>query len=79
MASRRGASHGPLIDDAAVAKVEAHVANALSKGATLVTGGTGATALGERFYAPTVLSGVTNAMMCAKEETFGAGGAGVQF
>jgi succinate-semialdehyde dehydrogenase/glutarate-semialdehyde dehydrogenase len=36
-----------------------------------VTGGTRATALGERFCAPTVLSGVTSAMLCAKEETFG--------
>jgi succinate-semialdehyde dehydrogenase/glutarate-semialdehyde dehydrogenase len=66
-----GVSQGPLIDDAAVAKVEAHVADALSKGAKLVTGGSRVTALGERFYAPTVLSGVTSAMLCAKEETFG--------
>ncbi len=66
-----GVSQGPLIDDAALAKVESHVADALAKGATLVTGGERLPAVGERFYAPTVLSGVTDQMLCAKEETFG--------
>jgi succinate-semialdehyde dehydrogenase / glutarate-semialdehyde dehydrogenase len=63
-----GVQQGPLIDDAAIAKVEGHVADALAKGATLVTGGQ---RVGERFFQPTVLSGVTAAMLCAKEETFG--------
>ena len=66
-----GVQQGPLIDDAAVAKVEAHVADAVAKGARVVTGGVRASALGDRFYVPTVLSGVTADMLCAKEETFG--------
>ena len=63
-----GVNQGPLIDDAALAKVESHVADALAKGATLLTGGK---KLGERFYAPTVLADATSAMLCAREETFG--------
>jgi succinate-semialdehyde dehydrogenase / glutarate-semialdehyde dehydrogenase len=63
-----GVHQGPMIDDAAVAKVESHVADALAKGAQLVTGGTRS---GERFFTPTVLSGVTSDMLCAREETFG--------
>jgi succinate-semialdehyde dehydrogenase/glutarate-semialdehyde dehydrogenase len=63
-----GVQQGPLIDAQAMAKVEAHVADALAKGATLVAGGQ---RLGERFYAPTVLADVTADMLCAREETFG--------
>ena len=63
-----GVVQGPLIDDQAMAKVEAHVADALAKGAKLVVGGT---RLGERFYTPTVLAEVTADMLCAREETFG--------
>jgi succinate-semialdehyde dehydrogenase / glutarate-semialdehyde dehydrogenase len=63
-----GVSQGPLIDDAAIAKVESHVADALGKGAKLVTGGK---KLGDRFYEPTVLANVTSEMLCAREETFG--------
>ncbi|HET9823378.1 MAG TPA: NAD-dependent succinate-semialdehyde dehydrogenase [Burkholderiaceae bacterium] len=63
-----GVNQGPLIDDAAMAKVEAHVADALAKGARVVVGGT---RQGERFYTPTVLADVTGAMLCAREETFG--------
>jgi len=66
-----GVAVGPLIDGAALAKVQAHVDDALAQGATLVTGGTALAALGPHFYAPTVLSGVTAAMRCAREETFG--------
>ncbi|MBC7941787.1 MAG: NAD-dependent succinate-semialdehyde dehydrogenase [Chitinophagaceae bacterium] len=66
-----GVGQGPLIDDAAMAKVESHVADALAKGATLVTGGERVAALGDRFYMPTVLSHVTREMLCAREETFG--------
>ncbi len=66
-----GVNQGPLIDDAALAKVQAHVDDAVGKGARVVTGGERATAIGERFYTPTVLADVTSAMLCAKEETFG--------
>jgi succinate-semialdehyde dehydrogenase/glutarate-semialdehyde dehydrogenase len=67
-----GVNQGPLIDDAAIAKVESHVADALAKGARLVVGGSrvGGVA-GERFFTPTVLADVTGDMLCAKEETFG--------
>ena len=63
-----GVNQGPLIDGQAMAKVESHVADALAKGARLLTGGT---RLGERFYTPTVLAEVTPDMLCAREETFG--------
>ena len=61
---------GPLIDAAALKKVEEHVADATSKGAKIVAGGK-RHALGGTFYEPTVLTGVTPAMMVAREETFG--------
>jgi succinate-semialdehyde dehydrogenase/glutarate-semialdehyde dehydrogenase len=63
-----GVTQGPLIDDQAVAKVEQHVADALAKGATVVTGGH---RIGARFYEPTVLADATGDMLCAREETFG--------
>ena len=66
-----GVSQGPLIDDAAIAKVESHVADALAKGARVVTGGERNKELGERFFTPTVLADVTSDMVCAREETFG--------
>ena len=65
-----GVTQGPLIDEAAVAKVEAHIADALAKGATLLRGGH-RTAPGGRFFEPTVLTGATEAMAIAREETFG--------
>jgi len=61
---------GPLIDMAAVEKVEEHVADALGKGARLVMGGA-RHALGGTFYEPTVLADVNPAMLVSKEETFG--------
>lgn len=61
---------GPLIDMKAVAKVEEHIADALSKGATVVAGGK-RHALGGTFFEPTVLTGVKPDMMVAREETFG--------
>jgi len=61
---------GPLIDEAAVAKVEEHLADAVAKGATVLTGGR-RHALGGTFFEPTVLTGVTPAMQVAREETFG--------
>jgi len=65
-----GVTQGPLIDDAAVAKVESHIADAVGKGATIVVGGHRAAA-GGRFFEPTVLSGATETMAVAREETFG--------
>jgi succinate-semialdehyde dehydrogenase/glutarate-semialdehyde dehydrogenase len=65
-----GATQGPLIDDKAVAKVEEHISDALSKGARVVVGGK-RHSRGGRFFEPTVLADVTPAMMVAREETFG--------
>jgi succinate-semialdehyde dehydrogenase/glutarate-semialdehyde dehydrogenase len=65
-----GVMQGPLIDDAAVEKVEEHVSDALSQGAQAIVGGQ-RHALGGTFYEPTVLTGVTPAMKVATEETFG--------
>ncbi|EOC6717737.1 NAD-dependent succinate-semialdehyde dehydrogenase [Escherichia coli] len=61
---------GPLIDDSAVTKVEEHIADALEKGATLLTGGK-RHALGGTFFEPTILTGATQQMKVAREETFG--------
>jgi len=63
-----GVNQGPMIDDLAIAKVESHVADAVAKGATVVTGGE---RISERFYSPTVLSNVTPEMVVSREETFG--------
>ena len=63
-----GVTQGPLIDAQGMAKVEAHVADALAKGARLLSGGQ---KIGERFYEPTVLADATGDMLCAREETFG--------
>ena len=65
-----GISQGPLIDMAAVEKVEEHIADALGKGAKVVAGGA-RHELGGQFFQPTVLSDVTSAMKVAHEETFG--------
>ena len=65
-----GVTQGPLIDEQAVAKVEEHVADALAQGAKIVAGGK-RHALGRSFYEPTVLTGVTQSMKIAIEETFG--------
>jgi succinate-semialdehyde dehydrogenase/glutarate-semialdehyde dehydrogenase len=65
-----GVTQGPLIDAAALAKVEAHVADALAQGARVLTGGK-RHARGGTFFEPTVLADVTPAMRCAREETFG--------
>jgi succinate-semialdehyde dehydrogenase/glutarate-semialdehyde dehydrogenase len=61
---------GPLIDAAAVAKVEEHIADALAKGARVATGGR-RHALGGLFFEPTILTDVTPAMKVTREETFG--------
>lgn len=62
---------GPLINAAAVKKVDSHVKDALSKNAKVLTGGKHLTELGPNFYAATVLSDVTPEMLINKEETFG--------
>lgn len=64
-----GTTQGPLIDDRAVAKMEEHVNDALQHGAKLMAGGQ-RSALGGNFYQPTVMTGVTQAMKVAREETF---------
>jgi succinate-semialdehyde dehydrogenase / glutarate-semialdehyde dehydrogenase len=64
------ATQGPLIDDKAVEKVESHIADATSKGATILVGGK-RHALGGRFFESTILIDVTPAMAVAREETFG--------
>lgn len=65
-----GATQGPLIDDAAVAKVESHIRDALAKGAKVALGGK-RHALGGRFFEPTILTDVTTDMLVTREETFG--------
>jgi len=61
---------GPLIDAAALAKVQEHVADARARGAKVILGGK-PHALGGTFYEPTIVTGATTAMQFAREETFG--------
>jgi len=63
-----GINQGPMIDGAAIAKVEAHISDALAKGARVVVGGA---RIDDRFFTPTVLADVNADMLCTKEETFG--------
>lgn len=63
-----GVTQGPMIDDNAIAKIERHVADAVSKGAKVLTGGK---RLHDRFFEPTVLTEANADMLCAREETFG--------
>lgn len=65
-----GTEQGPLITDKAVGKVRQHIADALAKGATLVTGGK-PHQLGGTFFEPTLLTGAKSDMILAREETFG--------
>jgi acyl-CoA reductase-like NAD-dependent aldehyde dehydrogenase len=62
---------GPMIHERQLQTVEAHVIDALAKGARLLCGGTRLPELGPNFYAPTVLTNVTHAMRIMTEETFG--------
>jgi len=62
---------GPLINQAAIEKVEQHIQDAVAKGAKIVLGGKPLTALGKLFFEPTILTNVTATMLVAKEETFG--------
>jgi succinate-semialdehyde dehydrogenase/glutarate-semialdehyde dehydrogenase len=63
-------AQGPLIDEAAVEKVEEHISDAVSKGARVLLGGK-RHSLGGTFFEPTVLADVTSEMKVAREETFG--------
>ncbi len=63
-----GVAQGPLIEEAALVKVKRHVADAIAKGGKVETGGN---ALTGQFFEPTVVSGATADMLCAREETFG--------
>jgi succinate-semialdehyde dehydrogenase / glutarate-semialdehyde dehydrogenase len=65
-----GVTTGPLINAAAVEKVEEHIADAVAKGATVLAGGE-RHALGGTFFQPTVLTGVTREMLVTNDETFG--------
>ena len=65
-----GVTTGPLINEAAVAKVEAHIADVLAKGGAVMKGGSRSN-LGRTFFEPTIVTGVTQAMKVASEETFG--------
>lgn len=65
-----GVTIGPMIDDAALRKIEEHITDALAKGATVTTGGS-RHALAGRFFEPTVLRDVTSDMIVTREETFG--------
>jgi succinate-semialdehyde dehydrogenase / glutarate-semialdehyde dehydrogenase len=63
-----GITTGPLINAAAVKKVEEHIADAVKKGAKVTSGGK---PIGGNFFEPTILTGVTADMAVAREETFG--------
>ncbi len=63
-----GVNQGPLIEEAALQKVERHVQDALAKGARLLAGGKRLPGL---FFEPTVIADATADMLCAREETFG--------
>ena len=64
-------THGPLIHDRAVSKVDAHVRDAEAKGGKVTVGGKKLDDLGSSFYAPTVITGMNMSMQLAEEETFG--------
>ncbi|WP_313296129.1 NAD-dependent succinate-semialdehyde dehydrogenase [Diaphorobacter sp.] len=67
-----GVNQGPLIEDAAIAKVQKHVDDAVSKGGRVVTGGKQLKTLGSgQFFEPTVLANASADMLCATQETFG--------
>jgi succinate-semialdehyde dehydrogenase/glutarate-semialdehyde dehydrogenase len=68
--TENGVVIGPLIDMKAIEKVESHIADALKKGAHVVTGGK-RSALGGSFFEPTVIADVTTDMIITREETFG--------
>ena len=63
-----GVNQGPLIEEAALQKVQRHVDDAVAKGARLLVGGK---RLAGQFFEPTVVADATPDMLCAREETFG--------
>ncbi|HFP8703208.1 TPA: aldehyde dehydrogenase family protein, partial [Raoultella planticola] len=65
-----GVTTGPLIDEKAIAKVQEHIADAVGKGARVITGGK-VSSLGGNFFQPTILVDVPDGAKVAKEETFG--------
>ena len=67
-----GVNQGPLIEEAALVKVQRHVDDAVAKGGRVVAGGKRLSAMGSgQFFEPTVVADATADMLCAKEETFG--------
>ena len=66
-----GVTHGPLIHDRAVSKVDAHVRDAEKRGGKIVVGGNKLPNLGTNFFEPTVITGMKMEMQMASEETFG--------
>ncbi|WP_077034625.1 NAD-dependent succinate-semialdehyde dehydrogenase [Pelomonas sp. KK5] len=73
-ASAPGSQIGPMINGRAVDKIERHVADAVSRGASIVVGGRrlrSDSCDGPNYYAPTVLTGADASMACSLEETFG--------
>lgn len=69
-AFEEGAQQGPLINEAAVNKVEEHIADAINKGGRIITGGK-RHAKGGTFFEPTIIADATTDMVCATDETFG--------
>ena len=67
-----GVNQGPLIEEAALEKVQRHIDDAKAKGGRVVTGGQRLSDLGSgQFFEPTVLADANEGMLCAREETFG--------
>ncbi|KAH7360245.1 succinate semialdehyde dehydrogenase-like protein [Rhexocercosporidium sp. MPI-PUGE-AT-0058] len=66
-----GVTHGPLIHDRAISKVDAHVRDAEKKGGKVIQGGQKMPELGPNFFQPTIITGMTTDMALASEETFG--------
>jgi len=66
-----GVTHGPLIHDRALSKVDAHVRDAEKKGGKIVVGGNKMPKMGSNFFEPTVITGMNMDMQLASDETFG--------
>ncbi|MCY4743606.1 NAD-dependent succinate-semialdehyde dehydrogenase [Pelomonas sp. UHG3] len=66
-----GVHVGPLIDEAALQKVETHVADAIALGAKVLAGGKRVESASGSFFEPTLLADATPQMLCSREETFG--------
>ena len=67
----QGVTHGPLIHNRAIDKVEAHVKDAVKQGGKVLVGGQKIPDLGDNFFQPTVIRDMSNDMQLAREETFG--------